>query len=375
VACASGVRASLASLKERVARLSDELRQLQEELESAVANETARGEGEVCAGGGRGSRGEGGVLVVPLFKGLDYVDGPTRLYYLANVVSAEERAHVVGLLEPRLGPSEVMSYSSQETADKKDAYTRSSETAHSPTALEVEDGVLSRVIDRLHALARMPRHRGENFQMTRYRTGERYVFHYDSSLDVGRLLTTLLFLSDVASGGATVFPHGRLTERGRLKLALLAHGRAAEVVALDGVVSDAWHSLSAEDFAFRTTALLPPLLEEAKSLLHASPLARNASAARQALPALPESVGNLFRLDITPFCEHPDVLKILPRAGDGILWFNHEPDLTMDKRALHGGCPPTDGASKTIAQRWMRFYDAVEGNRYAKLMRKCLGTH
>jgi hypothetical protein len=363
------------ALRRRVAALSEQLRHLETDLAALDEAEARRAvEGDVAGNGtalGRGSEGVG--YVVPLFKGLDYDDGPSRLYYLANVLSPSEVTHIVERMTPWLQPSEVMSYSNQEVADKNDLYTRSSETAMFESEDEVKDVVVSRVLDRLHTVARMPRHRGENFQMTRYREGERYVFHYDSSLDVGRLLTTLVFLSDLApdEGGATVFPHGRLTERGRRKLFLLTSGRAREVAELDGTASDAWHASSKNDYAFRTSsrdnvATFPSLLRDVQL-----PPRPNATAP---LPRIPDAVSQTFKTPMEPFCDHPDVLKFPPRRGDGILWFNHEPDLSIDKKALHGGCPPKHGKEKIICQRWMRFFDAVEGNRYAKLVRKCLGT-
>eukprot|EP01065_Artemidia_motanka_P004298 TRINITY_DN12053_c0_g2_i1.p2 TRINITY_DN12053_c0_g2~~TRINITY_DN12053_c0_g2_i1.p2 ORF type:complete len:180 (+),score=18.30 TRINITY_DN12053_c0_g2_i1:280-819(+) len=46
-------------------------------------------------------------------------------------------------------------------------------------------------------------------------------------------------------------------------------------------------------------------------------------------------------------------LSVRPRAGDAIHFFNHLPDLSLDRLSLHGSCP-TLAADKWIAQRWIR---------------------
>ena len=49
----------------------------------------------------------------------------------------------------------------------------------------------------------------------------------------------------------------------------------------------------------------------------------------------------------------PAVLKVAPNAGDALLFYNFHPNMSPDKRALHGGCPVKEG-EKHIVTRWIR---------------------
>jgi len=46
-------------------------------------------------------------------------------------------------------------------------------------------------------------------------------------------------------------------------------------------------------------------------------------------------------------------LRVAPRAGDALLFWNVHPNATLDKRALHGGCPVVRG-EKWVATKWIR---------------------
>lgn len=50
-------------------------------------------------------------------------------------------------------------------------------------------------------------------------------------------------------------------------------------------------------------------------------------------------------------CE-PEAFKYRPRMGDAVLFYSLDPDLKIDPRALHGGCPVIKG-EKWVATRWM----------------------
>jgi len=50
-----------------------------------------------------------------------------------------------------------------------------------------------------------------------------------------------------------------------------------------------------------------------------------------------------------------------PRAGDALLFWNVHPNTTLDKYALHGGCPVTKG-EKWVATKWIRD-KSFEGHR------------
>ena len=190
--------------------------------------------------------------------------------------------------------------------------TRTSEYVDVPSELERRRKSLRRVIERMHAFARIPVQHGEALQIGRYLPGEKYEFHRDSmgepwapgsfTADLGgervvelggRAATVLVYLSNVTAGGHTVFPYVR-----------------ADAAA--GVRSDA------EDIALRE----PPTSEEIQ------------------LPRM------------QPYCDEERLLRVAPRAGTALLFYNHLPNGSYDPRSLHGGCPPI-GDTKWFAQRFI----------------------
>lgn len=57
-------------------------------------------------------------------------------------------------------------------------------------------------------------------------------------------------------------------------------------------------------------------------------------------------------------CHNPDVLRLAPKAGDAVLFWDYTPGpdparAVPDQHSLHGGCPVTVG-EKFIATRWIR---------------------
>lgn len=55
------------------------------------------------------------------------------------------------------------------------------------------------------------------------------------------------------------------------------------------------------------------------------------------------------------YCARDDILKIEPRAGRAIFWYNHHTDLTWDQNTLHGACHVGAGV-KYVSQRWVRWH-------------------
>ena len=59
--------------------------------------------------------------------------------------------------------------------------------------------------------------------------------------------------------------------------------------------------------------------------------------------------------------EDAEVLKVLPKAGDAVLFYDYTPSdapgggglAQADPASMHAGCPPLNG-TKLIATRWMR---------------------
>lgn len=46
-------------------------------------------------------------------------------------------------------------------------------------------------------------------------------------------------------------------------------------------------------------------------------------------------------------------IKVKPRAGDALLFWSQNPDTSVDKHSLHGGCPVIAG-NKFVATKWIR---------------------
>jgi len=58
----------------------------------------------------------------------------------------------------------------------------------------------------------------------------------------------------------------------------------------------------------------------------------------------------------------PEVqLKVKPKKGDAILWYNTFPNGTLDKKALHGGEPVIEGV-KYVAVQWLREFPRIIRN-------------
>jgi prolyl 4-hydroxylase len=143
-------------------------------------------------------------------------DSP-RLVVLGNVLSHEECDALIDYCEPRLGRSSVVGDAEgnvqvHQTRTSRDVGVRRDETA-----------LIARIEARLAALLRWPAECSEGLQVVRYGVGDEYRPHFDwidpdvpglaKHLAAGgqRLATLILYLNDVAAGGATSFPAAGLT--------------------------------------------------------------------------------------------------------------------------------------------------------------------
>eukprot|EP01060_Flectonema_neradi_P033086 TRINITY_DN5440_c0_g1_i1.p1 TRINITY_DN5440_c0_g1~~TRINITY_DN5440_c0_g1_i1.p1 ORF type:complete len:351 (+),score=38.01 TRINITY_DN5440_c0_g1_i1:2-1054(+) len=82
---------------------------------------------------------------------------------------------------------------------------------------------------------------------------------------------------------------------------------------------------------------------------------------------LPEPDWNSHQhADITSYCESDGVFKVVPKAGRAVFFFSMNPDMTVDKYALHGACPVQSG-EKWVLQRWMRHFTDNNNNYYNTL--------
>jgi hypothetical protein len=115
-----------------------------------------------------------------------------------NIITKEERNHIIDQARSKLQPSEIS------TEKEVDSSVRKSETAW----LDLDDPVISRVVDRCLKFTDRPKENCENLQVVKYTPGGYYKPHFDSINDENpRLYTFLIALNDDYEGGETEFPN------------------------------------------------------------------------------------------------------------------------------------------------------------------------
>lgn len=158
---------------------------------------------------------------------------------------------------------------------------------------EKEVPALRHILKRMHRTARVPDEYAELLQVGKYDVMGRYEEHLDSGplQTVARPATFLAFLNDVAGGGDLLFPLDR-------------HD-----------CEPGWHQdrKTGEDY-----------------------------------------FGARWCCESEEWDEEGTV-RVRPKRGRAVLFFNHLPDGNADPRAAHIACPVTKG-EKWIAQRWFRFH-------------------
>ena len=135
-----------------------------------------------------------------------------QIIIYGNVLSPEECDQLIALSKPKLKPSTIVE---NETGEEKVIGERSS----AGTFFHREENAFIRKIEtRLAKLMRLPIENGEGIQILHYVTGAEYRPHYDffapenpggaAHMQKGgqRVATLVMYLNDVESGGATIFP-------------------------------------------------------------------------------------------------------------------------------------------------------------------------
>jgi len=59
-------------------------------------------------------------------------------------------------------------------------------------------------------------------------------------------------------------------------------------------------------------------------------------------------------------CEDNLGFKYKPRKGDALLFYSQNPDLTLDPRSAHAGCPVGKGSEKWVVTKWIHDKPIVE---------------
>ncbi|XP_059645602.1 probable prolyl 4-hydroxylase 7 isoform X2 [Cornus florida] len=158
---------------------------------------------------------QGSVIRLPTGPSNSPVD-PTRVTQLSwrprafiyrKFLTDEECDHLIILAKDKLEKSMV--------ADNESGKSIASEvrTSSGMFLRKAQDEVVARIEDRLAAWTFLPIENGESIQILHYEHGQKYEPHYDyfhdkenQELGGHRVVTVLMYLSDVEKGGETVFP-------------------------------------------------------------------------------------------------------------------------------------------------------------------------
>ena len=119
---------------------------------------------------------------------------------IKDIISKDERDYIINQAKDKLQPSEIS------TEKEVDSSVRKRETAW----LDLDDPVISRIVDRCLKFTDRPKENCENLQVVKYRPNGYYKPHYDSINDKNpRLYTFLIALNDDYEKGETEFPNLR----------------------------------------------------------------------------------------------------------------------------------------------------------------------
>ncbi len=148
----------------------------------------------------------------------------------ADFLSGAECDHIIALAKPLMEPSTlslVGDYSHEMHGDAR--------TSWGAWLKRGQDKIISDIEKKISECAQIPVERGEKLQVLRYEKGQEYRPHYDTFdpkeegssfyLESGgqRVVTMLMYLSDVEEGGETTFPKLKVKVRPRRGAAVLFH--------------------------------------------------------------------------------------------------------------------------------------------------------
>ncbi|KAF9618277.1 hypothetical protein IFM89_000912 [Coptis chinensis] len=137
-----------------------------------------------------------------------------RAFVYEGFLSEGECDHLITLAKSELKRSAV--------ADNNSGKSKLSEvrTSSGMFISKAKDLVVSGIEERIAAWTFLPKENGEDIQVLRYEPGQKYDPHYDYFADKvniarggHRVATVLMYLTDVAKGGETVFPQAEESPR------------------------------------------------------------------------------------------------------------------------------------------------------------------
>jgi len=207
-----------------------------------------------------------------------------------NFLSEKECALLRALGQARLAPAKVVL--DQSNWFDMQLTTRNNEQHYLTQKEEMEIPAIRHILKRMHRTARIPDAHSEGTQIGRYNVSTKYEGHLDTDPPnrVARPVTLIVYLSNVTEGGETLFPMDRTD------------------------CNAGWH----ED------------------------------------PKTGERIYGAALCCKTPELDTPATVRVSPKMGRAVLFYNHFPDGSVDPRSTHIGCPVIQGV-KWITQKWFRF--------------------
>ncbi|XP_022750613.1 probable prolyl 4-hydroxylase 6 [Durio zibethinus] len=131
-----------------------------------------------------------------------------RAFIYKGFLSSKECDHLINLAKDKLEKSMVADNESGESIESE------VRTSSGMFLQKAQDEVVADVEARIAAWTFLPVENGESMQILHYEHGQKYEPHFDYFLDKAnqelgghRIATVLMYLSDVDSGGETVFPN------------------------------------------------------------------------------------------------------------------------------------------------------------------------
>ncbi|GKV08633.1 hypothetical protein SLEP1_g20237 [Rubroshorea leprosula] len=131
-----------------------------------------------------------------------------RAFIYKGFLSPEECDHLIDLAKDKLQKSMVADNDSGESVESE------VRTSSGMFLSKHQDEVVADIEARISAWTFLPEENGESIQILHYKHGEKYEPHFDffhdkANQELGghRVATVLMYLSDVESGGETVFPN------------------------------------------------------------------------------------------------------------------------------------------------------------------------
>eukprot|EP01013_Petalomonas_cantuscygni_P038830 TRINITY_DN70054_c0_g1_i1.p1 TRINITY_DN70054_c0_g1~~TRINITY_DN70054_c0_g1_i1.p1 ORF type:complete len:341 (-),score=32.86 TRINITY_DN70054_c0_g1_i1:62-934(-) len=246
-----------------------------------------------------------------------------RIYVYDDVFSDDEISELILRAETSLRPAYTMSpdgASNNINRNKRDAdFTEVLPEDDSSTDIV-------RVFRRaLSTAALAPENHGEYLSVSRYRRGQKYELHFDSSLTTARYVTALGFLRSPAAGGELMFPWAYRGQFANVSLDGI-FGRGRSVSELKGVTKEPH---------------VEPLCREARRRTHGR-----------------------AKLD-----DAGEALMIMPKAGRVVIFFTHDPQLRRVSYAgMHASCPVESDDEKIITQLWIKWHSPNRQNLVSEVL-------